>query len=222
MTKTAKRQDRWALPVVLILLQFANCGQPKMHDRFETCLEKGLTNCDEITGLYLYAESYPGAGTVGPVVEEAQSQSITRVIGPGCQTEKRFQTISVIHVSDLHAHYAPGDDGVSAYARLAGYVDTVRGQNPYTLFTDGGDDYEKGSIAEQLSNGYATMEVTHAMGFDVRVLGNHDFAWSVAHTAEFSRDPRAVVLSSNIECPDTDPEFWHATDYAELQLNHRA
>ena len=73
------------------------------------------------------------------------------------------------------------------------------------MFTGGGDDYEKGSVAEQLSEGQATLEVMRAMKLDVRVLGNHDFAWSAEHTATYSRDPHAIVLSSNIEYIGENP-----------------
>ena len=33
------------------------------------------------------------------------------------------------------------------------------------------------AVAEVLSQGQATREVVQALQFDVRVLGNHDFAW---------------------------------------------
>jgi len=55
----------------------------------------------------------------------------------------------------------------------------VKKENPFTLFTNAGDDYEKAQLAEELSRGQSTREVVEAMQYDVRALGNHDFAWGL-------------------------------------------
>jgi len=108
------------------------------------------------------------------------------------------QTITLVHVTDLHARYQPGPDGVSPYARIRGYFNSVLAQDPRALLLDGGDDHEKGSLADVLSRGLATNEVTRAMRFDVRVLGNHDFAWGEAGARDYMRDPSGPVLGSNL------------------------
>lgn len=97
----------------------------------------------------------------------------------------------------MHAHYHPGDDGASPMARVRGFVDAVRRENPWTIFTGGGDDYEKGSIAEGLSRGRATRQVVQAMRYDLRTIGNHDFAWGLEELMAFSHDDAAVVLAAN-------------------------
>jgi hypothetical protein len=47
-------------------------------------------------------------------------------------------------------------------------VEQVRGENPYTVFTNAGDGYEKGSITGELSQGRTTRQVVQAMQYDVR------------------------------------------------------
>lgn len=116
---------------------------------------------------------------------------------PVCEPGGASQTISFVHVSDMHARYNPEAGGASPMARVRGFVDQVRGENPYTIFTNGGDDYEKGSIAEQLSRGRATRQVVQAMGYDVRTIGNHDLAWGLEELLAYSRDQSAVVVSAN-------------------------
>ncbi|HNW44717.1 MAG TPA: metallophosphoesterase, partial [Elusimicrobiales bacterium] len=108
------------------------------------------------------------------------------------------QTVTLVHVTDMHARYQPGPDGISPYARIRGYFETVRAENPGALLLDGGDAHEKGSLAEILSSGTATNEVTRALRFDVRVLGNHDFAWGEAVARDNMRDPSGAVLGSNL------------------------
>ncbi|MEO1271865.1 MAG: hypothetical protein AAFX99_27540, partial [Myxococcota bacterium] len=49
---------------------------------------------------------------------------------------------------------------------------------------------------------------------DVRTLGNHDFAWSVAHTLACSQDPHADVLCANVAYTGPDgPDAWNAKSW---------
>ncbi|MFA5906308.1 MAG: metallophosphoesterase, partial [Desulfobacula sp.] len=117
---------------------------------------------------------------------------------PSCDGHCTTQDISFVHVSDLHAQYNLDKNGSSPVGRIRGYYEQVKKENPFTLFTNAGDDYEKGSIAEELSRGKTTRQVVHALRYDVRTLGNHDFAWGIEELFRFSNDPSAVVLASNI------------------------
>lgn len=108
------------------------------------------------------------------------------------------QSVTLVHVTDLHAHYNPGPDGVSPYARLRGYFNSVLKQEPGALFLDGGDDHEKGSLADIRSSGAATNEIVRAMRFDARVIGNHDFGWGEAAARDYLRDPYGPVLGGNL------------------------
>ncbi len=136
---------------------------------------------------------------------------------PPCAPGARTQTVTLVHAGDLHAHYNPRDSE-SPLARLRGYYEQVRAENPYTLLTDGGDAYEKGSVAELISAGASTREMMHAARFDVRVLGNHDFAWGPQEVLAYSRDPHAMMLASNTAYVGSDPGGFGGVDWAELQV----
>ncbi len=153
-----------------------------------------------------------------PASAEAVGLAPPETIDPmACVPGAARQTVTFVHVNDLHSGYIPTPDG-NPFARLVGYANAVRAENPYTLFTDGGDDHEKGSLAEQASEGRSTIEVTRAMGFDVRVMGNHDFAWSLEGALEHSRDPNATVVTSNITYTGSDPKGLGAIEYAEKDV----
>ena len=116
---------------------------------------------------------------------------------PSCSNQSAIQKISFVHVSDIHARYNPDADGSNPMGRIRGYYLQVKRENPFTIFTDAGDDYEKGSVAEELSRGRSTREVVEAMRYDVRTLGNHDFSWGIEEMLRFSHDPAAVVVATN-------------------------
>ncbi len=137
---------------------------------------------------------------------------------PSCDPSATQQRLSFVHTNDLHANYTQDARGHNRWARIRGFYERTRIDSPYTIFTDGGDDHEKGSIAELLSGGRATLELVHAMEFDARVIGNHDFAWSLAELLDYSRDPHAVVLASNQHYTGPDPAAFGAVDFAVLQV----
>lgn len=133
---------------------------------------------------------------------------------PACDPSATTQRLTFVHVNDLHANYTPeGVPAVSRWARIRHFYERTRVESPYTIFTDGGDDCEKGSVAELLSAGRSTRELVVAMGFDVRVIGNHDFAWSFEETLALSNDPHAVVLSGNHHVVGEAAARWGAEEW---------
>lgn len=124
----------------------------------------------------------------------AADGAVAKAIGPACTGVSTTQKVSFVHVGDTHARFDLAED---SYSRIRAFLKRVRLENPYTLFTNAGDDHEKGSVAEQYSRGSAVTEATFAMQYDVRTIGNHDFAWGVDHLLAYSRDPYGMVLSSN-------------------------
>lgn len=135
-----------------------------------------------------------------------------------CDGTASTQTVTFVHVNDLHAHYFPAADDpsrTSPYARLRGYFERVKRETPYALFTNAGDDFEKGAVAELLSGGIATVEATQAMRFDARVLGNHDFAWGEGIVARHAADPHGIVVASNLT---HEPGGFPAKSFAKLRV----
>lgn len=137
---------------------------------------------------------------------------------PACDTTATTQTVTFVHINDAHGNFAPMKDGKSAAARARGFFDKVKRENPFSLFTNGGDDFEKGSVAELRSSGQATLEYIEAMDYDVRCIGNHDFAWGPDSLLDFSRAGSAKVLCSNVAYTGANPERWGALDFTTIQV----
>lgn len=135
-------------------------------------------------------------------------------IGETCDESAQSQQISFAHLADLHANFALQD---RKFEKLKYFYQTIKEQNPYTIFTNAGDDYEKGSVAEALSYGTAVKDAIFAMEFDIRTLGNHDFAWGTTQLLEYVRDPHAKVLASNTKYIG-DGDTFDAYDFVQAQV----
>ena len=57
------------------------------------------------------------------------------------------QRLTFVHVSDQHSSFVKIGDA-SPWARQRGVFEAARAAQPFTLFTNGADDHEKGSVAD--------------------------------------------------------------------------
>jgi len=107
--------------------------------------------------------------------------------------------VTILHTNDMHSHmlgfgpnseYTPLttlDDGtVGGMARVAGKVNEIRAargaEGVPVLLVDAGD-FTMGT-GFTLLRGEAELRVMDALGYDVITLGNHEFDWKPAGTAE--------------------------------------
>jgi 2',3'-cyclic-nucleotide 2'-phosphodiesterase (5'-nucleotidase family) len=118
--------------------------------------------------------------------------------------------LSLLHLNDLHAHLVPHLDlapdapiGETAsttrvverggLARLATLVERARAENPNTLLLNVGDTFH-GGVEALFTNGNAIVEPVNALGVDVGVPGNWDFAYGPLVTqARYGEAPSANV-----------------------------
>ncbi len=106
------------------------------------------------------------------------------------QAGSRFQkgtTVTFIHLNDLHAHLVPRKDLVrdgnearvvehGGLARIATAIKTLRKDNPNSVLMNIGDTYH-GGVEALYTNGNAIVDPVNALGVDVGVPGNWDFAY---------------------------------------------
>jgi 5'-nucleotidase/UDP-sugar diphosphatase len=169
------------------------------------------------TGADVNADAAVDAGEPGDAVGTDTADGSAP--GPDAAACTGSVTISMVHVNDIHSNYSPDASGVSPVSRIVGYHRSVLATNPLTIFTNAGDDFEKGAVAEAMSGGIATLDITRAMGFDVRCIGNHDFAWSEDVMLDFSDDPTAATISSNVGYTGPTPERWKAREFVIREVD---
>ncbi|MBI3433113.1 MAG: 5'-nucleotidase C-terminal domain-containing protein [Hydrogenophilales bacterium] len=96
-------------------------------------------------------------------------------------------TLTFIENNDLHAHLTPALDKVvkngqvvyesrGGLARVATLVKQIRAQNPNSVLMNVGDTYH-GGVEALYTSGNAVIDPVNALGIDVGVPGNWDFAY---------------------------------------------
>ncbi|MEW5769581.1 MAG: bifunctional metallophosphatase/5'-nucleotidase [Pseudomonadota bacterium] len=96
-------------------------------------------------------------------------------------------TLTFIHVNDLHAHLTPHLDLVrdgdttrpamrGGLARLATLIKRIRAENPDSVVMNIGDTFH-GGVEALFTNGNAIVDPVNALGIDIGVPGNWDFAY---------------------------------------------
>jgi len=153
--------------------------------------------------------------TLGTYAIQMQRNEAFANIGPTCDANATEQSVRFVHVADLHARFGYEEQ---YFSRIKAYYNQVASPTPYTLFTNGGDDYEKGTVAEQLSQGTATEEAIKAMQFDLRVVGNHDYAWGPEKLLSYSQDENAIVLASNTRYEAEQLQDFAGVGFAKVQV----
>lgn len=93
---------------------------------------------------------------------------------------KDLVRLTILHTNDLHSRIEPFEDshprfaGRGGLARVAGFVNSCRAENPNLLLFDAGDFFQ-GTPYFNFYGGELLFELMTKMGYDAATLGNHEF-----------------------------------------------
>ncbi len=109
------------------------------------------------------------------------------------------EKLIMLHTNDTHSQIDPfEEDGLGGVARRKVLIDSVRANEPNVLLIDAGDAVQ-GSLFFTLFGGEVEERMLNALGYDIRILGNHEFdngGDSIAHWMKMSN---AELLSTNYD-----------------------
>lgn len=124
------------------------------------------------------------------------------------------QTITFIHLNDLHAHLTTHSDLVrvgeknkleqrGGIARLATLIKRLRKESPDSVLMNIGDAYH-GGVEALFTNGNALVDPINALGVDVGVVGNWDYAYGpiVTRSRYGSLKSRGLFTDGKIKRPN--------------------
>lgn len=99
--------------------------------------------------------------------------------------------ITIFHTNDIHQE-------LQWLPQIAAYVADYRQQHPETLLIDAGDFFDRGSSMVPLTRGEAVYGAMALMGYDLRIVGNHDWAYGDARLRELIAAYPGTVLGTNL------------------------
>ena len=107
----------------------------------------------------------------------------------------------ILHTNDTHSQIDPTDKDLGGVQRRKVFVDSVRAACPNVLLVDAGDAVQ-GTLFFTLYGGEVEMKVMNALGYDLRILGNHDFDNGVGSMAGNVTLSDAQWISTNYKFAD--------------------
>lgn len=112
----------------------------------------------------------------------------------------------IIHTNDTHSLIDPDHDGKGGVARRKVLIDSIRNENPdHTLLVDAGDVYQ-GTLFFNLYYGELEEKLMNALGYDIRILGNHEFDNGMEALAKNLKSAEADLVCTNYQFRGTPLE----------------
>ena len=104
----------------------------------------------------------------------------------------------ILHTNDTHSQIDPADDGLGGVGRRKVVIDSVRAAESNVLLVDAGD-IVQGTLYFNLYGGEVENKLMNMLGYDMRILGNHEFDNGVDSLAATLRDARSQLLATNYD-----------------------
>lgn len=106
-------------------------------------------------------------------------------------------TITIFHTNDMHGHLLDTYNSEGILTTLGmDYVAAIRNSVPDSLLVDAGD-ASQGVPFANISKGEDVIELTNAAGYDVGVLGNHEFDYGLDVMFANVKNSSYPTLSAN-------------------------
>lgn len=103
---------------------------------------------------------------------------------------KRKDNIVILYDNDVHC-------AVDGYAKMAGVKNELKKQTPYVSVVSCGD-FAQGDVIGTLSEGGSIEKIMNQVGYDVVVMGNHEFDYGFPVMEELASQLKATVVSCNL------------------------
>lgn len=118
----------------------------------------------------------------------------------GCSVkDQQPQKLIIVHTNDTHSHIDPMvDNDLGGVARRKVIIDSIRAANPNVLVVDAGD-IVQGTLFFHLYKGEVEQEMLNQLGYDIQILGNHEFDNGMQSLRNMLSRAKTTLLSSNYD-----------------------
>lgn len=115
------------------------------------------------------------------------------------------EKLVILHTNDTHSAIEPNPDGTGGALQRKAVIDSVRNAEKNVITVDAGD-MVQGSLYFKYFRGDVEYPLMNMTGYDIRVLGNHEFDNGMKDLAEKYKTVKAARLSANYDFKGTDLE----------------
>lgn len=116
-----------------------------------------------------------------------------QMAGGGGADSLNEQDIVILFTNDAHC----GVEDDIGYAGLAAYKSYCKKRTPFTTLVDCGDAVQ-GGLLGTVSEGKNVVDIMNHVGYDLAVLGNHEFDYGMDRLGELMEQSNAQYLGCNI------------------------
>jgi len=106
--------------------------------------------------------------------------------------EDKSNDIIIMHLNDVHC----GVNDTIGYDGFVLYRDELKRNNPNVISVDVGDHVQGGTLGS-ISEGSAIIDIMNKVGFDVAILGNHEFDYGIEQLSKLKENISSNYISSN-------------------------
>lgn len=113
------------------------------------------------------------------------------------------EKLVILHTNDTHSAIEPDKDGKGGILQRKAVIDSVRKAEKNVILVDAGD-VVQGSLYFKYFRGDVEYPLLNMMGYDIRILGNHEFDNGMTDLAERYNEVKAERLSANYDFSGTE------------------
>lgn len=118
-------------------------------------------------------------------------------------TSAYAEKLVILHTNDTHSQIDPDDsDNLGGVGRRKVVIDSVRAVNDNVMLIDAGD-VVQGTLYFNLYGGKVEELAMNAMGYDIQILGNHEFDNGVDALSDILSIVNADLLATNYDLSDS-------------------
>ena len=114
----------------------------------------------------------------------------------------RAEKLVLLHTNDTHSQIDPTSKNLGGVERRKVLIDSVRAAEPNVLLIDAGD-MVQGTLFFSLYGGEVEQKVMNHLGYDIQIMGNHEFDNGIDSLAHMYRGLNADKISTNYDVRNT-------------------
>lgn len=114
------------------------------------------------------------------------------------------QHLVILHTNDIHSNIDP-TAGVGGVLQRKALIDSVRKAEKNVMLVDAGD-IVQGPLYFKLYRGELEYPLMDMMGYDIQILGNHEFDNGLEELAKYYKGSKTTKLSANYDFDGTPLE----------------